>query len=88
MAVTHWYIFFSDGKVGFANGLSDINALRGKSAELVCTLNTDKVDGVWYKNGEKVCLLVLALHMTGFADQNNIIVQISSADFHRWSDDL
>ncbi|KAI7808166.1 putative immunoglobulin-like and fibronectin type III domain-containing protein 1, partial [Triplophysa rosa] len=44
----------TDGKVGFANGLSDINALRGKSAELVCTLNTDKVDGVWYKNGEKL----------------------------------
>lgn len=42
--------------MGFASGLSDINALRGKSAELVCTLNTDKVDGVWYKNGEKVCL--------------------------------
>ncbi|XP_065135800.2 immunoglobulin-like and fibronectin type III domain-containing protein 1 isoform X1 [Paramisgurnus dabryanus] len=43
-----------DDKVNFANGLSDINTLRGKSAELVCTLNTDNADGVWYKNGVKL----------------------------------
>lgn len=52
--VMHPYVLLPDDKVNFANGLSDINALRGKSAELVCTLNTDNADGVWYKNGVKV----------------------------------
>lgn len=75
--------------MGFANGLSDINALRGKSAELVCTLNTDKVDGVWYKNGEKVYMHSrVALQMTWCLEQNNIHQFFSSDDFLRWSDDL
>ncbi|KAF4112495.1 hypothetical protein G5714_007290 [Onychostoma macrolepis] len=43
-----------DGKVHFASGLTDKNALRGKPAELVCKLNTDKFDGVWYKDGNKL----------------------------------
>ncbi|TRY89362.1 hypothetical protein DNTS_015301 [Danionella cerebrum] len=38
----------------FASGLSDKNALRGKPAELVCKLNTDKFNGVWYKDGQKL----------------------------------
>ncbi|XP_051563269.1 immunoglobulin-like and fibronectin type III domain-containing protein 1 [Myxocyprinus asiaticus] len=44
----------TDDKVHFASGLSDQNALRGKPVELVCKLNTEKIDGVWYKNGEKL----------------------------------
>lgn len=44
----------TDDKVHFASGLSDTNALRGKPAELVCKLNTDKIDGVWYKDGKKL----------------------------------
>ncbi|XP_067314698.1 immunoglobulin-like and fibronectin type III domain-containing protein 1 [Pseudorasbora parva] len=44
----------TDDKVHFASGLSDKNALRGKPAELVCKLNTDKIDGVWYKDGKKL----------------------------------
>lgn len=46
----------------FASGLSDKNALRGKPAELVCKLNTDKIDGVWYKDGKKVSLCIVAIH--------------------------
>uniref|UniRef100_A0A9J7ZQ99 Immunoglobulin like and fibronectin type III domain containing 1, tandem duplicate 4 n=1 Tax=Cyprinus carpio carpio TaxID=630221 RepID=A0A9J7ZQ99_CYPCA len=41
-------------KVHFASGLTDKNALRGKPAELLCKLNTDKIDGVWYKDGNKL----------------------------------
>ncbi|XP_016374572.1 immunoglobulin-like and fibronectin type III domain-containing protein 1 [Sinocyclocheilus rhinocerous] len=44
----------TDDKVHFASGLTDKNALRGKPAELVCKLNTDKMDGVWYKDGNKL----------------------------------
>ncbi|XP_052413995.1 immunoglobulin-like and fibronectin type III domain-containing protein 1 [Carassius gibelio] len=41
-------------QVHFASGLTDTNALRGKPADLVCKLNTDKIDGVWYKDGNKL----------------------------------
>ncbi|XP_043096965.1 immunoglobulin-like and fibronectin type III domain-containing protein 1 [Puntigrus tetrazona] len=44
----------TDDKVHFASGLTDKNALRGKPAELVCKLNTDKINGVWYKDGKKL----------------------------------
>ncbi|XP_073708683.1 immunoglobulin-like and fibronectin type III domain-containing protein 1 [Garra rufa] len=41
-------------KVHFASGLTDKNALRGKPVELVCKLSTDKIDGMWYKDGNKL----------------------------------
>ncbi|XP_056316397.1 immunoglobulin-like and fibronectin type III domain-containing protein 1 [Danio aesculapii] len=44
----------ADDKLHFASGLTDKNALRGKPAELVCKLSTDKIDGVWYKDGNKL----------------------------------
>ncbi|XP_039503266.1 immunoglobulin-like and fibronectin type III domain-containing protein 1 [Pimephales promelas] len=52
--IIHSNAFVPDDKVHFASGLSDKNALRGKPAELVCKLNTDKIDGVWYKDGKKL----------------------------------
>ncbi len=59
--IIHSNIFVPDDKVHFASGLTDKNALRGKPAELVCKLNTDKIDGVWYKDGNKVCLCIVAI---------------------------
>ncbi|XP_030634072.1 immunoglobulin-like and fibronectin type III domain-containing protein 1 [Chanos chanos] len=43
-----------DENVLIAKGLTDIYAVRGQPAELLCKLNTDKVDGVWSKDGEKL----------------------------------
>lgn len=62
----HSNTFILDDKVHFASGLTDKNALRGKPAELVCKLSTDKIDGVWYKDGNKVCLCIItAISLTG-----------------------
>ena len=44
----------SDPGVHFTCGLSDINAVMGQSAELVCKLSSENCDGVWYKDGEEV----------------------------------
>uniref|UniRef100_A0A672R9V9 Immunoglobulin like and fibronectin type III domain containing 1, tandem duplicate 4 n=1 Tax=Sinocyclocheilus grahami TaxID=75366 RepID=A0A672R9V9_SINGR len=52
--IIHSHVSVPDDKVHFASGLTDKNALRGKPAELVCKLNTDKMDGVWYKDGNKM----------------------------------
>ncbi|CAK6972948.1 LOW QUALITY PROTEIN: immunoglobulin-like and fibronectin type III domain-containing protein 1 [Scomber scombrus] len=41
----------SDSEPGISCGLSDINALRGKPAELTVTMNTD-CEGAWFKDGE------------------------------------
>lgn len=60
--IIHSNAFIPDDKVHFASGLSDKNAVRGKPAELVCKLNTDKIDGVWYKDGKKVSLCIGAVH--------------------------
>lgn len=60
--IIHSNAFIPDDKVHFASGLSNKNALRGKPAELVCKLNTDKIDGVWYKDGKEVSLCVTAVH--------------------------
>ncbi|XP_072539452.1 immunoglobulin-like and fibronectin type III domain-containing protein 1 [Salminus brasiliensis] len=34
--------------------MSDIYAIRGQPAELMCKLNSDKYDGIWSKDGEKL----------------------------------
>ncbi|XP_067116541.1 immunoglobulin-like and fibronectin type III domain-containing protein 1 [Osmerus mordax] len=43
-----------DPGVHFTTGLSDITAVIGTSAELVCKLSSEDCDGVWYKDGEEI----------------------------------
>ncbi|XP_033823233.2 immunoglobulin-like and fibronectin type III domain-containing protein 1 [Periophthalmus magnuspinnatus] len=40
--------------VYFTCGLSDVTAIIGTDAELVCRLNTEDCDGVWYKEGIEI----------------------------------
>ncbi|XP_066559659.1 immunoglobulin-like and fibronectin type III domain-containing protein 1 isoform X2 [Amia ocellicauda] len=40
--------------VHFTSGLSDVHAQKGHAAELVCKLNSDQSEGVWFKDGEKL----------------------------------
>ncbi|XP_062400978.1 immunoglobulin-like and fibronectin type III domain-containing protein 1 [Sardina pilchardus] len=43
-----------DPGVYFTSGLSDVNAIMGQSAELVCKLSSENCDGVWYKDGTEL----------------------------------
>uniref|UniRef100_A0AAZ3P6Q5 Immunoglobulin like and fibronectin type III domain containing 1, tandem duplicate 1 n=1 Tax=Oncorhynchus tshawytscha TaxID=74940 RepID=A0AAZ3P6Q5_ONCTS len=43
-----------DPGVHFNLGLSDVTAILGDPAELVCKLSKENVDGVWYLNGEEI----------------------------------
>ncbi|XP_076125294.1 immunoglobulin-like and fibronectin type III domain-containing protein 1 [Alosa pseudoharengus] len=43
-----------DPGVHFTSGLSDVNAIMGQSAELVCKLSSENCDGVWYKDGKEL----------------------------------
>ncbi|XP_070967864.1 immunoglobulin-like and fibronectin type III domain-containing protein 1.1 isoform X5 [Oncorhynchus clarkii lewisi] len=43
-----------DPGVHFNLGLSDVTAIVGGPAELVCKLSKENVDGVWYLNGEEI----------------------------------
>lgn len=40
--------------VYFTSGLSDVTAIIGTDAELVCRLSNEECDGVWYKEGKEV----------------------------------
>uniref|UniRef100_A0A8C2GHV4 Immunoglobulin like and fibronectin type III domain containing 1, tandem duplicate 3 n=1 Tax=Cyprinus carpio TaxID=7962 RepID=A0A8C2GHV4_CYPCA len=40
--------------VHFTSGLSDVHAIIGQSAEMVCKLSSEKCDGIWYKDGKEV----------------------------------
>uniref|UniRef100_A0A8C7C1U7 Immunoglobulin like and fibronectin type III domain containing 1, tandem duplicate 1 n=1 Tax=Oncorhynchus kisutch TaxID=8019 RepID=A0A8C7C1U7_ONCKI len=43
-----------DPGVHFNLGLSDVTAILGDPAELVCKLSKENVDGVWYLNGDEI----------------------------------
>ncbi|XP_020350148.1 immunoglobulin-like and fibronectin type III domain-containing protein 1.1 isoform X6 [Oncorhynchus kisutch] len=45
---------FIDPGVHFNLGLSDVTAILGDPAELVCKLSKENVDGVWYLNGDEI----------------------------------
>lgn len=47
-------VFPSDPGVYFTGGLSDVTAIIGTDAELVCRLSSEECDGVWYKDGQEV----------------------------------
>ncbi|XP_041944625.1 immunoglobulin-like and fibronectin type III domain-containing protein 1 isoform X4 [Alosa sapidissima] len=44
----------ADEKVSLTQGLSDAYAIRGKPVEMALTLSSDKPEGTWYKDGEKL----------------------------------
>ncbi|KAL7407800.1 hypothetical protein ABVT39_013778 [Epinephelus coioides] len=43
-----------DPGVYFTSGLSDVAAIIGTDAELVCRLSSEECDGVWYKDGIEI----------------------------------
>ncbi|XP_074496314.1 immunoglobulin-like and fibronectin type III domain-containing protein 1 [Sebastes fasciatus] len=43
-----------DPGVYFTGGLSDVTAIIGTDAELVCKLSSEDCDGVWYKDGKEI----------------------------------
>ncbi|XP_074524996.1 immunoglobulin-like and fibronectin type III domain-containing protein 1 [Halichoeres trimaculatus] len=43
-----------DPGVYFTGGLSDVNAILGTDAELVCRLSSEECDGVWFKDGQEL----------------------------------
>uniref|UniRef100_A0A8C2L702 Immunoglobulin like and fibronectin type III domain containing 1, tandem duplicate 3 n=1 Tax=Cyprinus carpio TaxID=7962 RepID=A0A8C2L702_CYPCA len=43
-----------DPGVHFTSGLSDVHAIIGQSAEMVCKLSSEKCDGIWYKDGKEI----------------------------------
>ncbi|XP_041638138.1 immunoglobulin-like and fibronectin type III domain-containing protein 1 [Cheilinus undulatus] len=43
-----------DPGVYFTSGLSDVAAIIGTDAELVCRLNSEECDGIWYKDGNEI----------------------------------
>ncbi|XP_029907362.1 immunoglobulin-like and fibronectin type III domain-containing protein 1 [Myripristis murdjan] len=43
-----------DPGVYFTSGLSDVSAIIGTDAELVCKLSSEDCDGVWYKDGKEI----------------------------------
>lgn len=46
--------FLLDPGVYFTSGLSDVTAIIGTDAVLVCRLSSEECDGVWYKDGKEV----------------------------------
>ncbi|XP_029287841.1 LOW QUALITY PROTEIN: immunoglobulin-like and fibronectin type III domain-containing protein 1 [Cottoperca gobio] len=46
--------FHLDPGVYFTGGLSDVTAIIGTDAELVCRLSSEDCDGVWYKDGKEI----------------------------------
>lgn len=48
------FVFPLDPGVYFTSGLSDVTAIIGTDAELVCRLSSEECDGVWYKDGTEV----------------------------------
>ncbi|XP_051754091.1 immunoglobulin-like and fibronectin type III domain-containing protein 1 [Ctenopharyngodon idella] len=48
-----WLIVEHPG-VHFISGLSDVHAIIGQSAEMVCKLSSEKCDGIWYKDGKEI----------------------------------
>lgn len=47
-------VFPLDPGVYFTSGLSDVTAIIGTDAELVCKLSSEDCEGVWYKDGQEV----------------------------------
>ncbi|XP_022597713.1 immunoglobulin-like and fibronectin type III domain-containing protein 1 [Seriola dumerili] len=48
------WLIVEDPGVYFTGGLSDVTAIIGTDAELVCRLSSEECDGVWYKDGKEI----------------------------------
>ncbi|XP_016085833.1 immunoglobulin-like and fibronectin type III domain-containing protein 1 [Sinocyclocheilus grahami] len=48
------WLIVEDPGVHFTSGLSDVHAIIGQSAEMVCKLSSEKCDGIWYKDGKEI----------------------------------
>uniref|UniRef100_A0A8D0ALQ1 Immunoglobulin like and fibronectin type III domain containing 1, tandem duplicate 3 n=1 Tax=Sander lucioperca TaxID=283035 RepID=A0A8D0ALQ1_SANLU len=53
-SVSNVRYFHLDPGVYFTGGLSDVTAIIGTDAELVCRLSSEDCDAVWYKDGNEV----------------------------------
>lgn len=49
---------YPDQGVYFTSGLQDAKAIVGHSAEMVCKISNANYDGVWYKDGKEVGMLI------------------------------
>nr|CBN80727.1 Immunoglobulin-like and fibronectin type III domain-containing protein 1 [Dicentrarchus labrax] len=47
-------VFPLDPGVYFTSAMSDVTAIIGTDAELVCTLSSEDCEGVWYKDGKEI----------------------------------
>ncbi|XP_062315337.1 immunoglobulin-like and fibronectin type III domain-containing protein 1 isoform X3 [Osmerus eperlanus] len=43
-----------DPGVQFVSGLSDVTALMGQPAELLCKVNSEQCEGAWFRDGKKI----------------------------------
>lgn len=50
------WLCMSDPGVQFISGLSDVNAIIGDPAEIICKLNSENCVGAWFRDGNKVSL--------------------------------
>ncbi|XP_062271951.1 immunoglobulin-like and fibronectin type III domain-containing protein 1 [Scomber scombrus] len=48
------WLLVEDPGVYFTSGLSDVTAIIGTDAELVCKLSSEDCEGVWYKDGQEI----------------------------------
>ncbi|XP_050968929.1 immunoglobulin-like and fibronectin type III domain-containing protein 1 [Labeo rohita] len=48
------WLIVEDPGVHFTSGLSDVHAIIGQSAEMMCKLSSEKCDGIWYKDGKEI----------------------------------
>ena len=44
----------SDPGVQFVSGLSDVNAVLGGTAEIMCKVSSEDCEGAWFKDNQKV----------------------------------
>ena len=44
----------SDPGVQFVSGLSDVNAILGGTAEIMCKVSSEDCEGAWFKDNQKV----------------------------------
>ena len=44
----------SDPGVQFVSGLSDVNAILGENAEIMCKVSSEDCEGAWFKDNQKV----------------------------------
>ena len=55
LRVSEWLLLcMSDPGVQFVSGLTDVTALMGQPAEILCKVNSEICEGAWFRDGKKV----------------------------------